>query len=490
VPRCHWWEPPFLVTELARELTARGVAPTRAEAVTVGKVAPGTVAARVLARLEREGDAVRRPAQSIAVLGDEVALVRAADLAGLEEKQAREIAVRLVELGILRRTDRLTFEHPIVRDAIYGSIAPVMRAGMHATAAAMLERRGEGVERRAAHLLLTEPAGDPHVVSVLREAGELAVANGAIDTARAYLTRGLAEPPAPGERPAVLAALGHVELQVGGPDAAAHLREAAATASDRALAREEAEILALETKLFTVASVVGAATWAKLAGRLHALEDRALAAGDAGRALLGIMAFDELRRGRSVARIGELALAALEGDVLLAGGAEYRPLLHACFAGARAGHYERVYEVVSRAIEDAQRRGSLLGFTIALCCRALTFRYRDTASAAADLRIALEAAREHGWTLLEWQALNFYLLVLVQGGAVDEAQAELERAGLEGELPSSVVTTGMLSARGGVRYAQGRWRECYEDFIQAGRRQAPPIAGTPSREQLPAALVA
>jgi DNA-binding CsgD family transcriptional regulator len=89
------------------------------------------------------------------------------------------------------------------------------------------------------------------------------------------------------------------------------------------------------------------------------------------------------------------------------------------------------------------------------------------------LRSAAEAGRDNGWRLLEWQALGFLMIVLAERGDVDEAQAELERGGLEGELSGNIMATALLSGRAVVRSAQGRWREAYEDFAECGRQEAP-----------------
>ncbi len=100
------------------------------------------------------------------------------------------------------------------------------RAGLHAAAAGCLANEGASAHRIAAHLLATDPAGDDRVVDSLLPAARTAAANGAPDSAVAYLRRALAEPPSGRLRPDVLLELGFAESYAGDPQAAAHLEAA------------------------------------------------------------------------------------------------------------------------------------------------------------------------------------------------------------------------------------------------------------------------
>lgn len=77
---------------------------------------------------------------------------------------------------------------------------------------------------------MADPAGDDWVVTSLSSAARAAIANGAPDSAIAYLRRALAEPPSGRLRPGVLLELGFAESYAGDPQAAAHLQAALATA--------------------------------------------------------------------------------------------------------------------------------------------------------------------------------------------------------------------------------------------------------------------
>ena len=86
--------------------------------------------------------------------------------------------------------------------------------------------------RVAAHLLACGPAGDEWVVQTLGDAALEALDRGAPDVAADYVRRALSEPPAAGERAALLSLLGTAEWRAGQPDAIAHLEQALAAAGD------------------------------------------------------------------------------------------------------------------------------------------------------------------------------------------------------------------------------------------------------------------
>ena len=495
---------PFFLTELARDLRARGIHASDENVTAVSSLAPDTVARSVVGRLAARSPDVGRLARAVAVLGEEVSVLDAAELAEMDEATARYAAAMLVELAILRSAQELKFEHPIVRDAIYESIPPVIRAGMHRQAVGILERRGRPLEMQAAHLLRTEPGSDPSVVSTLRRAAAEAAARGATDTAADYLARAAVEPPPIEDRAEVLADLGYVELRTGRPAAAEHLRAAAAEAEDPAVRAQAvsdltgvlvlqgdvdaavavadearaklgggAPALAIDTQLLMVGLIGRGSVWARLAGRLHALADQARAAGEEGRPLLAMLAADQIRRGGSQAVTGELAVAALAEDTLLSRGPDYPPFLFAVYAAIRGDEIEFAVGVLERALQVARERGSLPGYAFASCYLGMAqILCNELDASEANLRGALDAARENAWPLLEWQVLNPLLILLAKRGYVDDAQAELERGGFEDELPNNVIGTALLAGRAVVRYGQGRWQEAYEDFVECGRRNA------------------
>jgi HEAT repeat protein len=127
---------------------------------------------------------------------------------------------------ILERGRPLRFAHPIVRTAVYEAIPTGRRSDLHARAAGILSAEGAAPETVAAHLLNTDPCGDPNAVTDLREAASRSVARGAPEPAGEFLRRALAEPPPAEVRPDVLRELGSALTRVGDPAAGEVLDQA------------------------------------------------------------------------------------------------------------------------------------------------------------------------------------------------------------------------------------------------------------------------
>ena len=222
---------PFLVHELVRATAEAGIEATAAAAPRVSALAPRAVSQSVLQRLNRLSTTARDLARAAAVLG-EADLRLAAGLAEVDPSAAATAADELAAVGVLEDGRPLRFVHPIVRAAVEADLSRGERAGLHAAAARRLADEGASAHRIAAHLLATDPAGDNWVVESLLAAARTAIANGAPDSAVAYLRRALAEPPPERLGPDVLLELGFAESYAGDPQAAAHLEAALDAAAD------------------------------------------------------------------------------------------------------------------------------------------------------------------------------------------------------------------------------------------------------------------
>ena len=216
---------PFLVRELVRAIAEERIEPTSAACSRVAGLAPRAVSLSVVQRLRRLSASARELARAAAVLG-EGDLRLAAGLAGVDPSTAATAADELAAAGILEEGLPLRFVHPIVRAAVEADLSPGERAGLHAAAAGCLLNEGASADRIAAHLLAADPAGDDRVAGSLLSAARAATANGAPDSAVAYLRRALAEPPSERLRPDVLLELGFAESYAADPQAAAHLQAA------------------------------------------------------------------------------------------------------------------------------------------------------------------------------------------------------------------------------------------------------------------------
>ena len=185
----------------------------------------------MLARLGRLGVEAVALARAVAVLGVGAEVVLAARLAGMGPVAAELTADRLAAAQILAPTRPLEFRHPLIGAAVREDIAPGARRVAHRRAAELVDRAGEGsLGRVAAHLLACGPAGDEWVARRLGDAAREALERGAPEIAASYLRRALSEPPATGERAALLFLLGTAEWRTGQADAISHLEQARAEA--------------------------------------------------------------------------------------------------------------------------------------------------------------------------------------------------------------------------------------------------------------------
>ncbi len=258
---------PLLLRQLLRALEAEGVRPDADQAGVVRAIGPRAVSGTVLLRLARQSSDARAVARAAAVLGESAALPAVAVLAGCDERAAAAATGELIRAEILRPDPPLGFVHPLVRDAVYHDVPPAERDLEHERAAHVLRDTGAGIEQIAAQLLVAPRRGEAWVAELLQRAGHAAMRKGAADSAVAYLRRAIEEPPPPGERTAVLLALGTAEALTSGPAAAAHLQEAY-DALDDPHARGELAALLGRALLFTGHASEAAAVAARAAAAL------------------------------------------------------------------------------------------------------------------------------------------------------------------------------------------------------------------------------
>ncbi len=216
---------PFLLVELLSEAAAGGLAPTASAAEDVGSIVPRGVANAVLLRLARLAPPAAALARALSVLGDGAQVGDAARLAGLAGTDLDPAMVGLISAGVVEPGGTIRFTHPIVRRAIYDDISPAERERLHHFAWRTLRDRRAPLRQVAAHVMQTQPAADPDVTALLRGAAGDALALGDAAGAAALLSRAMQEPPAEGERAAVLLALGQARARAGMPEAVAPLLE-------------------------------------------------------------------------------------------------------------------------------------------------------------------------------------------------------------------------------------------------------------------------
>jgi DNA-binding CsgD family transcriptional regulator len=493
---------PFLLRELLGPLAADGVQPTAEEGARVQRIGPQPVARAVQSRLARLPEEATRLARAVAVLGDGADLAHAAAVAGLDREQAAHMLALLSRVQVLRPELPCGFVHPVVRAAIYDDLPLSDRERAHAQAAQLLAEHGAAAEQVCAHLLLAPPAGQAFVVSELRQAAQQALAQGAADSAAAYLRRALQEPPAPSERGEVLYELGSAERLLHAPRAAHHLGEALAFTGDRqrraqvALAlgqtlffsgqgRQAVDVLdkaiadlgdhdldlrhRLQAALLNV-TVEDPTVFPLAAERLQDLRRQPPNPTAGGRALLAILAYQQARAG--TARADAIALA--ERAVADGLGTDEEGATTFGFAAnvlAHADQFDTATAICEQALASARARSSLFTFALASLLRGHAAYLRGSlAEAEADARQALEAALAHGLAIGPPYATAKLAEALMARGDLQGAGGTLDLLGLGAEVPDTGHLHWFLHSRARLRILQGRIREGLVDLLELGRR--------------------
>jgi tetratricopeptide (TPR) repeat protein len=449
------------------------------------------------------------------VLG-EAHLRLAAGLGGVDPGAAAIAADELPAAEILEPGRPLRFVHPIVRAAVEAELPPGERAGLHAAAARLLADEGASAHRVAAHLLATDPAGEDWVAESLVPAARTAIANGAPDSAVAYLRRALAEPPSGRLRREVLLELGFAESYAGDRQAPAHLEQALDGAADpaaqvsvtlalgrmlqiagrnrealEAFDRTRARLSSTDRRaaLTLEGAALGAAqldadTADDAAERIARL--RRLAEEDPGvpPSVFGMLAVAATMANEPAETAARLALRALDGAPKLLPEAVDRPpfFYHACHTLTFAERYEEALRRFDEALADARRLGSLPHVLALSCYRAFAhLRTGNLADAEADARVALETGpRLPG--VHAALALAVLLETLAERGEPEAAEAADQRYRLAEQFPTMLPAGWLLAARGRLRLAELRPAAALGDLLAAGdllarlRRPSPTTA--------------
>ncbi|MDP9228537.1 MAG: AAA family ATPase, partial [Actinomycetota bacterium] len=209
---------PFYALELARA----GSAGTR---VISGDGTPTGVPAAVATAIADELDRFSGPGQVVAraaaVAGDPFELDLAIETSGVTQEDGLGALDELTAGDLVRPTDvprRFRFRHPLVRRAVYETLAPGSRLLVHERCAKALAARGAPAAERAHHVEQSAHPGDPAAVAVLREAGEAARTNAPASAQRwlEAVVRVLPEATPPEERLGLLMALAETQAATGG----------------------------------------------------------------------------------------------------------------------------------------------------------------------------------------------------------------------------------------------------------------------------------
>jgi DNA-binding CsgD family transcriptional regulator len=469
------------------------------------------VARRVLAGVRGLHPDALPMAQALAVLGDGCELRHAAAIAGVEASAAISLAAELVRREVLAADDPPRFIHPVVRDAVEGSLGSDGRDALHRAAARTLDAEGVCPGQVAAHLVGVRPLGDDWVADRLREAAREAMRGGAPGAAAGLLGRALSEPPPHEKRVDVLREAARAEAGAGRETACMQLEEALGLASDP---RERAEIgLEVAEAYAALFRWVEAVDVIECALAELGEADCALAARLQGE--LVVCGLHDARRASRVAPVLERlysrslpesageALAVARGMALVLAGRPAdeaaAPLEEALSrAPPRAENWDTraallwslvtaerfgsVEVALGPMIEEVHRSGSARGFvavysTLGLLKLRLGALPEADAAARAALRVLQEGDFAPGLAF----AATVLADVAVEAGELDEAQGLIGLLPQEG-WPAGVGTVLIPGARGRLRLAQGRPADALRDFQTCAAMFSPDVWGTEMRD--------
>ncbi|MBQ1088835.1 AAA family ATPase [Streptomyces sp. B93] len=231
---CHeCWEvtsgSPFETVELAIRLAERNLKGTKDDLPVMRDLASAVKGPGLIERLQQLGTATFRFAQAVAVLGTPADPDLAAGVAVIGGAEAAREATRTLRAARILAAEApgggLEFVHPLIATAIYRSITPSIRVGMHNAAAVSVRAAGYGPTAAARHLLEVPCEGKPEAVECLRDAAREYLRAGAPEAARRLLTRALQEPPLAEDRAALLHELAGATFLIEPTATVAHLRE-------------------------------------------------------------------------------------------------------------------------------------------------------------------------------------------------------------------------------------------------------------------------
>ena len=492
----------FLLRELAAELGAHGIEPTSGAAREVAGVAPESVIDSVLLRLGHTGEGALELARAVAVMGQGTELRHAAELAEIPQSEATQIADSLIEAAILASGKTLSFVSPIVQAAVYRARSEPERAEAHRRAAGLLRRENAPADQVAAHLLSAAAAADRWVVDVLLAEGAEATRRGAPDAAVRLLERALREPPEADQRAAVVLALGRAEILVASPKAVDRLRDALALTDDpqerASAALDAAKLLfnlgrpqeALSTMEGALAEAqdlpgvlrvrleAGVAASRRFLGRGGtegsrleiAVPDGAEKTAE-GRFLTAQLAYEAAMEGRAVDEVRALATQALAGGALLEEEtADGIGFYLAAYALTLAEDFQAAEHVLNQAVEDARRRGSVLGRASASCYRGMALLAQGRIEAAAANLEECLAGQRYGWQLVLPTAHAALMECQIERGNLGAAERTLSNGESTGPGPEALSRGRLLVARGHMRLVTGRYLEALDDLLEGGGR--------------------
>ena len=387
-----------------------------------------------------------------------------------------------------------------MQTAVLAELPPAQTAETHKRAARLLSDGHAGPELAATHLGQSEHSGDQWTVDVLIAAGAQAQARGAPQTAVVHLRRGLAEPPEPPQRAAVLLPLGLAEFATQQPAAIDHLREAsqiaqapgvratAALALAQVLvasgeasvacevletAREDAASdreLGLAIDAYLISAQINGRVPPVLDERLRRLARELPGSTVAERMLLAHIANALQLRNRPLH-----GLLPIVGRVLKDGALDLdQPDLFSAGLPATvlmaADELDTSDRLVTTLLEHARDRALLPSFVYASLVRAeIALRAGNLALAQTSVDDAQAASHEQSLDYFVLLATSIEVRLAIVSNALAHARAMLGKFPIPPQLAGAAITAYLEHARGALALARRDFREASLAFAAAGR---------------------
>jgi DNA-binding CsgD family transcriptional regulator/tetratricopeptide (TPR) repeat protein len=229
---------PLALLELPRGLTAKELAGGFGLPAAVPLSA--SIEESFARRLEDLPDDTRRLLLLAAAepVGDPLLLWRAAEKFGISTRAAAADEID----GLLKLGEQVTFRHPLVRSAVYGSAPIEDRRRVHLALAEVTDLAADP-DRRAWHLAAAASIPDEAVASELERSAGRAQARGGLAAAAAFLTRSVALTGNPARRADRALAAARANLYAGAFEDALRLLPIAEASSPDGLQQAQAELL-------------------------------------------------------------------------------------------------------------------------------------------------------------------------------------------------------------------------------------------------------
>jgi DNA-binding CsgD family transcriptional regulator len=171
-------------------------------------------------------------------IGDPLLVWRAAERLGIGVSAAAPAETA----GLVAIGQRVTFRHPLVRSAVYGSASLQDRRAAHLALAEVTDLETDP-DRRAWHLAAAASGPDEEVASELERSADRARARGGLAAAAAFLQRAVALTQDPAHRASRALAAAQANLQAGAVDTALGLLAAAEAGALNELQRASVDLL-------------------------------------------------------------------------------------------------------------------------------------------------------------------------------------------------------------------------------------------------------